>query len=354
MDTQALLSLIAAVETGSLSAAARRLGVTQPAVSQKLASLETDFGQQLLVRSRQGVRPTAAGQLAFEHGARVLAAIAQMRAVLDAFKGDVAGNLRVSASMLLSQTVMGPVIAGLRQSHPRLKIDMMAGQPTPDFDPENFDLALLISPPVGGAGTLRKIGEFECLLVSTPGYLEAVGRPNGPDELRRLAYIQCEGPEIAEIELRHPAGLIRAQVTPAFLAQYPELALHAVISGMGFATAARFYVQNQLRTGEFEVVLPGYAAVAKPLFLWQAEHVKDLPRARAFVELLEETLKGIDGFTPAPRIAGHPPRALPIQNVGTAALLNVLAGGVGQKADTSTADTQRGIAEPSTVSASSL
>ena len=300
MDTQALRSLVAAVEAGSLTAAARRLGVTQPAVSQKLAALESDFGQQLLVRSRQGVRPTPAGQLAYEHGVRVLAGLTEMREALDALKGDIAGTLRVTTNMLLSQTVMGPTIAELRRRHPRLKVDLVATDTVLDLDAERIDIAIRANAPGSGSGVVRKIGELDGLLVATPAYLDSVGRPSGPEDLGRLGYIQYrDDPEEREIALRHAAGVVRAPASPAFLAQHPALVLHAVTSGLGFAKAPRFYVEGLLGSGAVEVVLPDYAPMPKPLYLVQAEHVKDTPRARAFCEVLQATLDGIDGFIPA-------------------------------------------------------
>lgn len=300
MEAQALHTLVVAIEARSLSAAARRLGVTQPAVSQKLAALESDLGQQLLVRSRLGVRPTAAGQLAYEHGVRVLANLAEMRSALDALKGEVAGTLRVTANMLFSQTIMGPVIADLRRRHPRLKVELLPTDAVLDLDADRVDVALRANMPGSGTGMVRKIGELECLLVATPAYLDAVGRPDGPEDLGRLSYIQYrDDPEERELSLRHAAGLIRAPATPAFSAQHPELVLHAVSSGLGFAKAPRFYVQDHLASGAFEAVLPGYAAMPKPLFLVQAAHVKDMPRARAFVAAVEATLAGVEGFIPA-------------------------------------------------------
>ena len=305
MDTQALRSLVAAVEAGSLTAAARRLGVSQPAVSQKLAALESDFGQQLLVRSRQGVRPTPAGQLAYDYGVRVLSDLTAMRAALDALKGEVAGTLRVTTNMLLSQTVMGPIIAELRRLYPRLKIDLVATDAVLDLQAERIDVALRPSAPRTGTGVVRKIGEFECLLVATPGYLDTVGRPAGPQDLGRLGYIQYrDDPEEREIMLQHRTGLVSAPATPAFSAQHPELVLHAVTGGLGFAKTPRFYVQKQLDSGVFEAVLPGYAGMPKPLFLIQAEHVKDTPRARAFGEVLQATLSALDGFTLATGLPG--------------------------------------------------
>ena len=65
------------------------------------------------------------------------------------------------------------------------------------------------------------------------------------------------------------------------------------------AKAPRFYVQGVLGSGAVEVVLPDYAPMPKPLYLVQAEHVKDTPRARAFCGVLQATLDGVDGFIPA-------------------------------------------------------
>lgn len=300
MDEHALRSLVAAVETGSLTAAAKRLGVSQPAISQKMTLLESSFGQVLLVRSRQGARPTAAGQLAYEHAVRVLAGIAEMRTALDTMKGEVSGTLRVTANMLLSQTIMGPIIAELRRRHPQLRIDLKATDMVLDLDADEVDVALRAYGPGTGSGVVRKLGEFEALLVATPGYLDEVGRPAGPEDLGRLSYIQYrEDPEEREIALRHRAGLVRAPATPAFSAQHPELVLHAVTSGLGFAKAPRFYVQRQLETGVFEAVLPDYAVPPKPLFLVQAVHLKDTPRARAFIEVLQSTLASVNGYNPA-------------------------------------------------------
>lgn len=138
------------------------------------------------------------------------------------------------------------------------------------------------------------------MLVATPAYLDSVGRPSGPEDLGRLGYIQYrDDPEEREIALRHAAGIVYAPASPAFLAQHPALVLHAVTSGLGFAKAPRFYVEGLLGSGAMEIVLPDYVPMPKPLYLVQAEHVKDAPRARAFVEILLATLGGVDGFTPA-------------------------------------------------------
>ncbi len=300
MDMQALRGLVAAVETGSLTAAARRLGVSQPAVSQKLTAMERDLGQQLLVRSREGVRPTPAGQTAYDYGLRVLSSLMEMQAALDTVKGDIAGTLRVTTNMLLSQTVMAPILSEMRRLHPRVKVELVATDKVLDLESDQIDVALRATGRSTGSGVVRKLGDFDCLLVASPAYLDEAGRPRGPDELGRLGYIQYrDDPEERELALRGKEGPVRAPATPAFSAQHPELVMHAVRSGLGFAKAPRFYVQSQLNSGILEAVLPDYAAAPKPLFLLQAEHVRDTPKARAFRQVLQATLSGVDGFIPA-------------------------------------------------------
>lgn len=292
-----LRSLVAALDAGSLSGAARRLGISQPAVSQKILALESAIGQPLLLRSRKGVRPTPAGNIAYEHASRMLSELAEMHAALDALKGDVSGRLRVTAGMLISQTVMGPVLAALRKRHPGLRVELVATDDVIDIEAHDVDFAIRFGSPGRGGGKVRKAGELEGVLVATPAYLDLVGRPRGPEDLARLGYIQYrDDPEEHEIALVHQGRQLAAPVSPSFSAHHPSLVLHAVSTDLGFAKAPRFYISEQLRDGRLVEVLPGYAPAPKPFYIVQLEHVANTPRARAFQEVLLDALQGLDGL----------------------------------------------------------
>ncbi len=297
MDSLAFRSLALAIETRSLTGAARRLGVSQPAISQKIAGLEADLGQQLLVRSRHGVQPTEAGLLVNGHGLRVLAALAEMQSGLEDLRGQVSGKLRVTVNMLFGQAVMGPVLALLRARHPALRVDVIPSDAVIDLEAEAVDIAVRGGRPGDGAGLVRRIGVMEGVLVASPSYLDSVGRPAGPDDLRRLSFIQYrDDPEEHSLALVHGGRALTAPVSVAFSAQHPDLTLHAVLNGLGFAKAPLFHMRERLEAGTIEVVLPGYVPAPKPLYLVQRMHLKDTPNVRAFRAALVEHLAGLPGF----------------------------------------------------------
>jgi DNA-binding transcriptional LysR family regulator len=303
MDMMALQSLVAAVDGGSLTSAARRLGVTQSAISQRLSLLEKALGQQLLVRSRKGVRPTMAGSIAYEHGRQVLAGMDRMRTALDGLRGEVSGRLRITANVLLSQTVMGPLITQLMAQHPGLRIELIADDAILDIEARGIDIAVRAGGPGKSGGKVQRIGTLDAVLVAAPGYLDTVGRPKGPEDLVRLSYIQYrEDPEENEIAIEHGGTRMQAAVRPAFSAQHPDLTLHAVLNGLGFAKAPRFYAQPYLDSGALAEVLPGYAPPGKPIYFVQLDHIRQSPAGQAFRQALYGHLDAIAGFTMIGRV----------------------------------------------------
>ncbi|MCP8885338.1 LysR substrate-binding domain-containing protein [Devosia sp. XJ19-1] len=291
MDIVAMQCLVAAVEAGSISAAARRLAVSQPAVSQKLAQLEAAVGHALLIRSRRGVVATRAGELVLGHAERVLTELGAMQAALQALSGEVSGRLRLTVNVLFAQTIMGPMLTELRRRHPELHVELLANDALIDLERDNVDVAIRSGRLGEGGGFARRIGSMDGVLIATPAYLDAVGRPRGPDDLARLSFIQYrEDPEEAEIAMMHGNLPVSVRVNTGFSAQHPELLLHAVLGGIGFGKAPRYHVAEQLRSGVLEEVLPGYAPVPKPIYLLARDHLRDTPNFNALRSVIIEYL----------------------------------------------------------------
>jgi DNA-binding transcriptional LysR family regulator len=294
----ALRSLVAAIEEGSLSAAARRLRITQPAVSQQIAALEAGYGVDLVVRGRNGIRPTEAGLLAMDHASEVLARLARMSDELSALHASGEGRLGLNTSIFLAQTVLVPVLADLRRDHPKLKIDLHASDSHQDLAETGADLAVRAGSPGTGGGTVRKLAEIELVLVASPAYLDRVGRPRDLGDLARLDYIQYkDDPEETRILMEDGR---EAPVQVAFAAQLPNLIRHAVQNHLGFAKIARFFVHDLLETGEMELVLPTLPA-PKAIYLVRAPGTQGASRRVAiFAERLAAELQRVPGFRLAP------------------------------------------------------
>ena len=155
------------VGRGSFSAAAEALSYTQSAVSQAIARLEAETGTMLVVRDRQGIRPTAAGATLVEHAETIFAQIDAAETDLAAVLGVRIGRLRMASFPSAGATLMPLAIATFREAHPDVSLTLAEGEPeeiAPRLRAGEFDLALLFEFPGvrerPGAG-LRGVGLLE-------------------------------------------------------------------------------------------------------------------------------------------------------------------------------------------------
>lgn len=122
LNLERLRTLDALARHGSVSAAAEGLHVTTSAVSQQMSKLEREVGQQLLAKNGRGVRLTDAGRLLADHAARILSQVELAQADLEAQRGQVVGELRISAFPTAARGLFPGALATLRRDHPGLRV----------------------------------------------------------------------------------------------------------------------------------------------------------------------------------------------------------------------------------------
>ncbi|PXY27789.1 LysR family transcriptional regulator [Prauserella muralis] len=122
--------LLAAVETGSLRSAAERCGVSQPALGQQLTLLEEDLDVVLLIRSRHGVRPTAAGQALLDPLHRLVEAEDAVREAAMESSGAYRGRVHIGGVSVTAEIIIAPVVGRLREHHPGLRFTVREGSST--------------------------------------------------------------------------------------------------------------------------------------------------------------------------------------------------------------------------------
>ncbi|MEE1790551.1 LysR family transcriptional regulator [Streptomyces sp. BE308] len=136
LNLERLRTLDALARHGSVSGAAGGLHVTTSAVSQQMAKLEREVGQQLLARNGRGVRLTDAGRLLADHAARILSQVELAQSDIEAQRGEVVGEVRISAFPTAARGLLPATLAGLRADHPELKVR------TTELEPEQGILAV--------------------------------------------------------------------------------------------------------------------------------------------------------------------------------------------------------------------
>jgi len=182
-------SLLAVLEHGSLSGAARELGLTQPTLGRHIEALEEVLGQQLFTRSQQGLTPTEAA-LALKPFVELLAATSAslVRAAAD-IKGRVSGTVRISASEMIGVEVLPLIIARLQEDHPDLEVELSTTDVVEDVLNREADIAVRMTEPTQKALIARHVGAIPLGMFAHKRYLERYGHPTSWDDLANHRFV---------------------------------------------------------------------------------------------------------------------------------------------------------------------
>jgi DNA-binding transcriptional LysR family regulator len=271
-------SFLAVMREGSLTGAARSLGLTQPTIGRHIEELEQSIGLELFVRSQQGLSPTE-GALELKPYAESLAATtaAMIRAASGQGKA-VKGAVRVSASEIMGAEVLPLIFAGLRERHPQLEIELVLSNTVDNLLRREADIAVRMVEPVHEALVIKRIGSVTVGLHAHRRYLERAGRPRTLDALQKHSMIgfDRETPEIRSMRERIQ-GLEQA-VHFAFRTDSDIAQLMAIRAGFGIG-----FCQTALarRDPNLERVLPGAFQFKLGVWLAMHENLRSTPRCRA-------------------------------------------------------------------------
>lgn len=178
-------SLLGVLDEGSLSGAARALGLTQPTVGRHVAALEQALATPLFVRSPTGLVPTEAA-LALRGHAQAMAATAAAIERTAASQGEgaeIKGVVRITASEVIGLEALPRIVAGLRESHPALKVELVLTNRVQDLLRHEADLAVRMTPPQQAQLVARRVGAIELGLHAHPDYLKRHGTPRRLEDL---------------------------------------------------------------------------------------------------------------------------------------------------------------------------
>ncbi|MCJ2081117.1 LysR family transcriptional regulator [Methylobacterium sp. J-090] len=191
-------AFLAVLDTGSLSAAARALGLTQPTVRNRIEALERAIDQPLFVRGVNGLAPTPEALRLSEHVRRMAYASEAFRREAAGAASEIAGPVRLSVSDFVGIEVMPPMLASLRERHPRLTVELLLTNVNADLAGQEADIAVRMTRPSQGSLVARHVGRIPLGFFATPAYLARNDAPETIADLLRHALI---GPDRAQVDL---------------------------------------------------------------------------------------------------------------------------------------------------------
>ena len=186
-------SFLSVLQQGSLSGAARSLGITQPTVGRHIASLEKALGLPLFTRSQTGLLPTEAALSLRSYAESMSSTVAALQRAAESQGAGVQGAVRISASEVIGGEVLPHVLARLREDHPNLAIELVLTNRVQDLLRREADIAVRMAPPKQGALVAKRVSPIILGLHAHQSYLAHSGMPTKLSDLQRHSLIGFDG-----------------------------------------------------------------------------------------------------------------------------------------------------------------
>jgi DNA-binding transcriptional LysR family regulator len=279
-------SFLAALHAGSLSGAARALKLTQPTIGRHIDELQNALGTVLFTRSQHGLQPTeAAVELAPHAQAMAASAGALMRAASGSLR-EIGGPVRLSASEVIGVEVLPPMLASLREQHPRLAFELVVSDEITDLLRRDVDLAVRNVRPTQTGLVAKEIGTVTLGLHAHRRYLEAHGFPRTPEQLSDHALIGYDQESPAVRSLR-ASGMRFTRAMFALRTDSNLAQLAAIRAGYGIGICQ---VPLARRDADLVQLLPKQFAYCLEIWLVMHENLRRNPRMRAVFDHLDGQL----------------------------------------------------------------
>lgn len=296
MDRFMLMQCFArTVETGSFSAAARDLGLSQPNVSRYVAALEAHLQRRLLQRSTRKLHLTPEGERYYAEARRILDAVTEAESAL---KSEVSpsGLLRVACPTAFAHEFVMPHVPAFLKTYPDINLDLQISDRFVNLIDEGAEVALRIGHLSDSALRARRIGLYERVCVADTGYLDERGTPQTPQDLVGhdciLYSLLSTGAVWRFAETEIPvAGRIRVNS--------PQAVREAVMAGLGVAQGPAWLFGEGLTTGRLRRLLTGHEAPPVPIHMLYVANRLLPRRAAVFMDFMADVFAKIDALNVA-------------------------------------------------------
>ena len=293
MDRFHLMSVFVAVaEEQGFAGAARRLGLSPPAVTRAIATLEDRLGVKLFKRTTRFVRATDAGVRYLESSRRILAAADEADEAAAGVHGTARGQLAVTAPVLFGNLFVMPGIVEFLERYPDATVSALFLDRVVNLLEEGQDVGVRIGELPDSTMRAIPVGFVRRVVCASPRYVKRHGEPKRPADLAQHTVIAAS-PVTPSIEWRFGAGRegVTTKVRPRLSVTSNDAAVHAALLGFGVTRLLSYQVAAHLAAGRLQRVLAGFEPPPLPIHVLHLEGRQASAKVRGFVDLLVERLR---------------------------------------------------------------
>jgi DNA-binding transcriptional LysR family regulator len=296
----AMEAFVLVVDTGSFSAAARRLKVGQPAVSKWVVQLEERLGVKLLVRTTRGLTATEAGLNYYERARRSIEEADEAESAARGAGSGLTGRLRICGAVTFARIHLMPRLPEFLARHPELEMEVVLDDRNIDLVQEGIDVALRMGQLSDSSLTAKRIASGRHVVVGTPAYFERTGKPTAPGDLaahQAVIYDQEAGGQ--DWTFQRDDAEIAVILKGRLRVSAAEGVRAAVLANAGIAVASEWMFSPEIADRTVQMVLQDWELPRIDLWAVFPAGRTATTKARTFTQFVQEVMRVPSGAASA-------------------------------------------------------
>ncbi|WP_199459085.1 LysR family transcriptional regulator [Vibrio owensii] len=279
-------------QEGSITAAARKLEIAPPSVSQALKMLEEQLGLPLFTRTTRRIELTEAGQLLYE---RTLASMSELNLAVESVS-DLSrvpsGKVRITVPRFVYQSLLKPIYIEFCQRYPSIQLEISVSDKAIDIIRDGFDMGIRFGDRVEEGMIARQLTlPVKEALFASPGYVEQYGLPKTPDDLKQHKLIQyrfISSNQVAPLNLNNQGETTTVNMPTALIVNDTDVMIDAAHNGLGIGRIVTPMVEEGFKKGEIVPVLEEYWQPYSGLYVYFHKNTQKAKRVRVLIDFLLE------------------------------------------------------------------
>jgi LysR family transcriptional activator of dmlA len=277
----------------SMSATARELGLTPPAVTKRLALMEQRLGVRLVNRTTRRISLTSEGESYLAQATQILGAIRDMEESVASGRAAPKGLLRVNATPGFGRMHIAPLVSRFAHAHPEVEVELQLTDRPISLVEEAYDFAIRFGELPDTRLSARKLMSNRRFLCASPKYLKKAGEPQTPEELHlHRCILHRQNDDVYgtwRLEKGRKVALVK--VRGAVSSNDGDVVMNWALEGHGIVQRSEWDAAKYLASGRLKVVMPAYLLPSADLYVYYLSR-RNLPaKVRAFIDFLVENFK---------------------------------------------------------------